>query len=83
MCPPNLMPPIEEKLLLLYMSATTTSLEDLLVQHDYEGKEKDINYISNNLLGYTLIIILLIAHMTSYFLHKNFNTACIVIKQSS
>lgn len=46
------MPPIQGKPLLLYISATMTTLGALLAQQDHEGKEQTIYYISHTLVGY-------------------------------
>ena len=48
------MPPILGKPLILYISATTNSLGDLLAQQDELGKERAIYYISHTLVQYEL-----------------------------
>ncbi|WP_162614710.1 ribonuclease H family protein, partial [Klebsiella pneumoniae] len=50
--PPILMPPIQGKPLILYVSATDTSLGALLAQHDENKKERAIYYISRTLVAY-------------------------------
>lgn len=52
--PPVLVPPTSGKPLLLYISTTNSSLGALLVQHDDQGKEWAIYYISKALVGYEL-----------------------------
>ncbi|GLJ30928.1 hypothetical protein SUGI_0616090 [Cryptomeria japonica] len=52
--PPILMPPIEGKSFLLYISATEIALGVLLAQQDENGKERAIYYISRTLVGYEL-----------------------------
>jgi len=54
MKPPILMPPIQGKPLILYISATPTALGALLAQQDYENKERAVYYISRTLVGYEL-----------------------------
>lgn len=51
MNPHVLMPPIEGKHLLLYISAMQASLGALLAQEDHEGKERAIYYINQTLVG--------------------------------
>lgn len=46
------MPPIQDKSLILYISATNTSLGTLLAQHDENNKKKVIYYISRTLVSY-------------------------------
>lgn len=50
--PPILMPPIPGKPLILYVSATESSLGALLAQLDEQGKERAIYYISRTLVSY-------------------------------
>lgn len=50
--PPILMPPIQGKPLILYISAIDTSLGALLAQHDENKKERAIYYISRTLVSY-------------------------------
>ena len=50
--PPILMPSIHGKPLILYVSATDTSLGALLAQHDENKKERAIYYISRTLVAY-------------------------------
>lgn len=45
---------VHGKLLLLYISATNSSLGALLAQHDEQGKERAIYYISRMLIGYEI-----------------------------
>lgn len=45
---------IKGKKLLLYISTTYVSFEALLVQHDTEGKEREMYYINITLVGYEL-----------------------------
>ena len=52
--PPVLMPPILGKPLILYISATTSSLGVLLAQSDETGKEEVIYYISQILVAYEI-----------------------------
>lgn len=52
--PPISMPPILGKPLILYISATATSLGALLAQHDEHGKERAIYYISRTLVTYEI-----------------------------
>lgn len=52
--PPILMPPIQGKPLILYISTTTNSLGALLAQQDDMGKEWAIYYISHTLVSYEL-----------------------------
>ena len=52
--PPILMLPILGKPLLLYISATSIALGELLAQHDESFKEREIYYISRTLVGYEL-----------------------------
>jgi len=54
MDPPVLMPPIQGKPLLLYISATPIALGALLAQQNHKGKEQAIYYISMTLVGYEL-----------------------------
>lgn len=51
---PTLMPPIRDKPLIFYISATKHALGALLAQEDEAGKEKDIYYISITLVKYEL-----------------------------
>ena len=46
------MPPIHGKPLLLYISATDTSLGILLAQEDNDNKERAIYYLSRTLVSY-------------------------------
>ena len=46
------MPPIPNKPLILYISATVASLGALLAQSDETGKERAIYYISQTLVSY-------------------------------
>ena len=48
------MPPIPGKPLILYISATDTSLGALLAQLDENGKERAIYYISRTLVSYEI-----------------------------
>jgi hypothetical protein len=50
--PPILMPPIHGKPLILYISATDTSLGILLAQEDQQKRERAIYYISRTLVSY-------------------------------
>lgn len=52
--PPILMPLIQGKPLILYISATYTSLGALLPQHDDNKKERAIYYISRTLVSYEM-----------------------------
>lgn len=52
--PPMLMPPILNKPLILYISATSAALGSLLAHHDETGKERAIYYISSTLVGYKM-----------------------------
>lgn len=52
MTPPILVPPSEDKPLLLYIATTDISLGALLAQEDKEGKEQAIYYISRTLNGH-------------------------------
>ena len=52
--PPILMPPISGKPLILYISATDSSLGALLAQSDEMGKERAIYYISQTLVAYEM-----------------------------
>jgi hypothetical protein len=52
--PPVLMPPIPNQSLILYISATTTTLGALLAQQDETGNERAVYYISRTLVGYEL-----------------------------
>lgn len=54
MNPPLLIPPDPIRPLLLYISATSTTLGVLLAQHNAEGKECAVYYISRTLVGYEL-----------------------------
>ncbi|GLJ29437.1 hypothetical protein SUGI_0580310 [Cryptomeria japonica] len=54
MSPPLLMPLDPSRPLLLYISATSTTLGVLLAQHNAEGKECVVYYISRTLVGYEL-----------------------------
>lgn len=49
-----LMPPIDGKPFVLYISATSSILRALLTHHNYSRKERDIYYISHTLVGYEL-----------------------------
>lgn len=49
-----LVPPTLGKPLLLYISTTNSSLGALLAQHDDQGKERVIYYISRTLIGYEI-----------------------------
>lgn len=49
-----MMPPIQGKTLVLYISSTTSTLGPLRAQHDKEGKERAIYYISHRLVEYEL-----------------------------
>ena len=50
--PPILMPPIQGKPLILYVSTIDASLGALLAQHDENKKERAIYYISRTLVAY-------------------------------
>ena len=52
--PPILMPPIQGKPLILYISTTSNSLGALLAQQDDMGKERAFYYINHNLASYKL-----------------------------
>ena len=52
--PQVLMPPIPGKPLILYISATTSSLGALLAQSDETTKEQAIYYISQTLVAYEM-----------------------------
>lgn len=49
--PPFLSSPIPGKLLILYITALPNSLGALLAQHNEEGKEASIYYLSRTLVG--------------------------------
>ncbi|GLJ24297.1 hypothetical protein SUGI_0463540 [Cryptomeria japonica] len=49
--PPVMMPPVPDQSLLLYISATSTTLGALLAQQVAKGKEKAVYYISRTLHG--------------------------------
>lgn len=48
------MPPIQNKSLILYISATVATLGALLAQHDETGKERSIYYINRTLVGHEI-----------------------------
>ena len=48
------MPPVEGRPLILYITATHSSLGALLAQNDDEGHERVVYYISQTLVGYEL-----------------------------
>lgn len=52
--PSVLMPPVPGKPLILYISATTSSLGALLAQSDETGKERAIYYISRTFVAYEI-----------------------------
>ena len=52
--PPILMPPIYGNPLILYISATKTSLGILLAQEDDNNKERAIYYLSHTLISYEM-----------------------------
>ena len=52
--PPILVPPVLGHPLILYISATPIALGELLSQHDDNGRERAIYYISHTLVGYEL-----------------------------
>lgn len=54
MIPPFLSPPSPNKPLLLDISTKTMNLGVLLAQHNAEGKECAVYYISRTLVGYEL-----------------------------
>lgn len=51
---PVLIPPVHGRPLLLYILATNSTLGTLLAQHDDQGKERVVYYISRTLVGYEL-----------------------------
>ena len=52
--PPILVPPVARHPLILYITATPTTLGALLAKLDDAGKERAIYYISRTLVGYEL-----------------------------
>lgn len=79
--PPVLMPPIDERHLILYVTATTSAMGALLAQNDNDGKERAIYYISCSLVRYELnyspiewacLAVVFVAHKLRYYMlnHK-------------
>lgn len=48
------MPPIDGKHLILYISATTSTLGALLEQNYHDKRDREVYYISRTLVGYEI-----------------------------